>query len=53
MRWMLSCAGCGMCEQACTQHLPLSTIFGHIREQLAAEFGYRPGRSPDEPLPLI
>ncbi len=53
LRWMISCAGCGMCEQTCIRHLPLSTIFGHIREQLAAQFGYRPGRSLDEPLPLI
>lgn len=53
MQWLISCAGCGMCEQTCTQHLPLSTIFGHIREQLTAEFSYRPGRSLDEPLPLL
>jgi formate dehydrogenase subunit beta len=32
--WMISCAGCGMCEQACPNHLPLVTIFGYIREQL-------------------
>jgi formate dehydrogenase subunit beta len=52
MRWLVSCAGCGMCEQACSQHLPLSTIFGHIREQLASEYNYYPGRSISEPLPL-
>lgn len=32
--WMVSCAGCGMCEQACPNHLPLVTIFSMIREQL-------------------
>jgi heterodisulfide reductase subunit A-like polyferredoxin len=32
--WMISCAGCGMCEQACPNHLPLVTIFNQIREQL-------------------
>ena len=53
MGWLISCAGCGMCEQTCPEHLPLSTIFGHIREQLAAENGYYAGGSPDEPLPLI
>ena len=52
MRWMISCAGCGMCEQTCQRHLPLSTIFGHIREQLSQEFGYLPGRSKDEALPI-
>ena len=53
MRWLISCAGCGMCEQACPNHLPLSATFGYIREQLKEEFGYTPGRSPDEPLPLM
>ena len=33
-QWMISCAGCGMCEQACPNHLPLVTIFTQIRQQL-------------------
>ncbi len=33
-QWMISCAGCGMCEQSCPNHLPLVTIFSHIRQQL-------------------
>jgi formate dehydrogenase subunit beta len=37
VNWLLSCAGCGMCEQSCPQHQPLSAIFGHIREQIDAE----------------
>lgn len=53
MRWLVSCAGCGMCEQSCPQHLPTSAIFGHIRQQLAAQWGYLPGRSTEEPLPLM
>lgn len=52
LRWMISCAGCGMCEQACKDRLPLSVIFGHIRSILADEFGYTPGRSASEPLPF-
>ncbi len=52
IRWLVSCAGCGMCEQSCPKHLPLNTIFGHIREQLAAEFGYISGQSADDRLPL-
>ena len=35
--WMISCAGCGMCEQACPNHLPLVTIFSHLREVLIQE----------------
>lgn len=33
-QWMISCAGCGMCEQACPNHMPLVTIFTKIRQQL-------------------
>ncbi len=33
--WLASCAGCGMCEQACPQHLPLSIIFTHVKQKLA------------------
>jgi ferredoxin len=51
-RWLISCAGCGMCEQACPHHLPLSAIFGRIREQLAETTHYRPGHRLEEPLPL-
>ena len=32
-QWMVSCAGCGMCEQSCPNHLPLVTIFNIIRQQ--------------------
>jgi len=37
VNWLLSCAGCGMCEQSCPQHQPLSAVFTHIREQIDAE----------------
>jgi len=53
IRWLVSCAGCGMCEQSCTNHLPLSTIFAHIRAQLDEEYGYQPGRSVEEALPVV
>ncbi len=53
MRWLVSCAGCGMCEQSCPNHLPISAVFAHIRQQLAQEWEYVPGRSINEPLPLI
>jgi formate dehydrogenase subunit beta len=32
--WMISCVGCGMCEQACSQHKPLAVLFSIINEQL-------------------
>lgn len=53
MRWMISCAGCGMCEQACPQHQPLNLIFSHIQRELSQEYAYIPGASPEQPLPLF
>lgn len=52
-RWMASCAGCGMCEQACPNHLPLSAIFHHIKQQVIDSFGYTSGSSQKEPAPLM
>lgn len=53
IHWLVSCSGCGMCEQFCPDHLPLSSIFGYIREQLNQEYGYIPGQVSDNPLPLM
>jgi ferredoxin len=33
-QWLISCAGCGMCEQACPNHEPLVAMFSKVREQL-------------------
>lgn len=51
MRWLVSCAGCGMCEQACPGHLPTSVIFTHIRHLLAEQWEDVPARSINNPLP--
>jgi len=53
IRWLVSCAGCGMCEQSCPNHLPIYSIFAHIREQLSKDWEHIPGQSQDEPLPSI
>jgi formate dehydrogenase subunit beta len=37
INWLVSCAGCGMCEQSCPQRQPLSAIFTHIREVIEAD----------------
>ncbi|MFC2028336.1 hypothetical protein ACFLTX_00225 [Chloroflexota bacterium] len=34
MDWLVDCAGCGMCEQSCPRHMPLSIIFTHIKKSL-------------------
>lgn len=52
MRWLVSCSGCGMCEQNCPNHKPLCAIFGHIRQQLGEMLGYQAGQSIHDPLPV-
>jgi formate dehydrogenase subunit beta len=52
IRWLVSCADCGMCEQACPNNLPLVAIFGNIRRELARAYGYKPGFSFADPLPI-
>jgi formate dehydrogenase subunit beta len=34
IRWLTGCAGCGMCEAVCPDHLPLVAIFARIRQEL-------------------
>ena len=33
--WMVSCVGCGMCEENCAKHRPLAAIFSVVRDQLS------------------
>jgi formate dehydrogenase subunit beta len=34
VNWLISCSGCGMCEQNCPRELPLVSVFNRIRDQL-------------------
>jgi formate dehydrogenase subunit beta len=36
LEWLVSCSECGICEQDCPRHLPLTIIFSFVRSQLAA-----------------
>jgi formate dehydrogenase subunit beta len=47
-----SCVGCGMCESACPSDLPLALIFRAVGEKVQALFGYLPGRSLEDELPV-
>jgi formate dehydrogenase subunit beta len=37
VRWLISCTGCGVCEQVCPRDLPLSAIFGFIQQEFINE----------------
>jgi len=48
-----SCVSCGTCEDACPMDIPISQIFSLVGEDAQKVFEYIPGRSKDEPIPLV
>ncbi len=48
-----TCVGCGACEEACPQGIPLTKYFKGISERLQALFSYMSGRDFDEPIPYV
>jgi formate dehydrogenase subunit beta len=46
-----SCIGCGACEEACPNDIPLLKIFQLIGSDVQTLFEYVPGRSTEDPLP--
>ena len=50
---VLSCIGCGMCTSDCPAELPVGQVFRAIGQELQETFDYVPGRSVEEPLPLV
>lgn len=48
-----TCVGCGACEEACPQGIPLTKYFKGVSERLQGMFAYMSGRSPEEPLPFV
>ncbi len=47
-----SCVGCGLCQEACPNDVPVFRLFRLIGSKVQPVFSYVPGRSIDEPLPL-
>jgi formate dehydrogenase subunit beta len=50
---VLSCVGCGMCTSDCPAELPVGRVFRAIGQRVQDTFEYEPGRSVEEPLPLV
>jgi formate dehydrogenase subunit beta len=48
-----TCVGCGACEEACPQGIPLTKYFKGVSERLQGMFAYMSGRSFDEPIPYV
>ncbi len=47
------CIDCGECEEACPADIPLRTLYRLLAQDMEELFAYRPGRSVEEPLPLL
>jgi formate dehydrogenase subunit beta len=47
-----SCIDCGMCESACPQDIPLTTIFEAVGEGVKKVLNYIPGRDLNEEIPI-
>ena len=47
-----SCVSCGMCESACPNGLPVSTLFSSMGNSLQDMFEYLPGRDASEEPPV-
>jgi formate dehydrogenase subunit beta len=47
-----SCVGCGLCQEACPNDVPVFAIFRMVGDRVQKVFDYVPGRSLDEELPL-
>lgn len=48
-----TCVGCGSCEEACPQSIPLTKYFKGVSERLQGLFSYQSGRSFDEEIPYL
>jgi formate dehydrogenase subunit beta len=46
-----SCIGCGACEEACPNDIPLLKLFQLIGDRVQTLFDYVPGRSLEDELP--
>ncbi len=42
-RWLASCSGCGMCEEACSQHVSMGRIVSNISFRIRSELHYNAG----------
>jgi len=50
---VLSCVGCGICTSDCPAELPVGLVFRTIGQEVQEAFDYVPGRSVEDPLPMI
>jgi formate dehydrogenase subunit beta len=47
-----SCIGCGLCDSACPNKLPVATLFRSVGDKIQKMFNYIPGRDATEAPPV-
>lgn len=47
-----SCVGCGLCQEACPNDIPVFSIFRLVGDKVQASFEYVPGLSLEDKLPV-
>jgi formate dehydrogenase subunit beta len=47
-----SCIGCGLCDSACPNKLPVATLFRSVGDKIQKMFNYLPGRDVKEAPPV-
>ena len=47
-----SCVGCGLCQEACPNEVPVFSIFRMVGDKVQEVFEYVPGRNLEEEMPL-
>lgn len=48
---VMSCVGCGLCDTACPNDIPVASLFRTVGLRAQGMMEYEPGRSYDEPAP--
>ncbi|HDS16582.1 MAG TPA: formate dehydrogenase [Proteobacteria bacterium] len=48
---VMSCVGCGMCDTACPNDIPVMSLFRSVGDKAQKLMGYEPGRSYEEAAP--
>lgn len=49
-RWLVSCSGCGMCQESCENNVPLTKLISTLSYRIQQELHYTPGE-PNQSLP--
>jgi formate dehydrogenase subunit beta len=49
-RWLASCSGCGMCQEACQNGVALTHFVTNLSQRIQRQLHYHPG-DPAQPLP--